>query len=101
MTGFPQATGKAGPRVLVSQPLRRYTGNLGEHDVQGATVGEALRGLGERYPELASKLFRDDGSLRAHLIVYLGDKDIRLLEGEKTPVEPGGTIKLYAALAGG
>jgi molybdopterin converting factor small subunit len=88
-------------RVLVTQPLRSLTGNLQEHQVEGATVGEALRALGARYPQLASKLLADDGSLRAQVIVYLGDKDIRLLEGEETPVPPEATIKLFVALAGG
>jgi molybdopterin converting factor small subunit len=88
-------------RVLVTQPLRRYTSGLGEHEVQGTTVGEVMRALGERFPELAPKLLREDGTFRAHIIIYLGDRDIRLLEGAETPVEPGSNIKLFAALAGG
>lgn len=87
--------------VLVTQPLRRYTDDLGEHEVEGATVGEVMRALGERFPGLAPKLLREDGSLRAHIIIYLGDRDIRLLEGAETPVAPGSNIKLFAALAGG
>lgn len=88
-------------RVLVTQPLRRYTDNLGEHEVEGATVGRVMRALGQRFPELAPKLLREDGSLRAHIIIYLGDRDIRLLDGEQTPVEAGSEIRLFAALAGG
>lgn len=88
-------------RILIKQPLRRYTGNLGEHEVEGATVGEAMRIFGDRYPGIAAKLFRDDGSLRPHIIIYLGGRDIRLLDGAETPVGPGSEIKLFAALAGG
>jgi molybdopterin converting factor small subunit len=88
-------------RILIKQPLRRYTGNLGEHEVEGATVGEAMRILGDRYPGIAAKLLRDDGSLRPHIIIYLGGRDIRLLDGADTPVGPGSEIKLFAALAGG
>jgi molybdopterin converting factor small subunit len=88
-------------RVLVTQPLRRYTGELAEHEVEGATVGEVMKELGARFPELALKLLKDDGSLRAHIIIYLGERDIRLLEGAETPVEEGARIKLFAALSGG
>ncbi len=88
-------------RVLVTPPLRPLTGNQEEHQVEGATVGEALRALSARYPQLASKLLAGDGSLRAQVIVYLEDKDIRLLEGDKTPVPAGSPIKLLVALAGG
>ncbi|MBN1834698.1 MAG: MoaD/ThiS family protein [Spirochaetales bacterium] len=88
-------------RVLVTQPLRRYTGSCGEHEVEGGTVGEVLRALGLRFPELAPKLLRENGTLGAHIIVYVGGRDIRLLNGERTPVEAGSEIKLFAALAGG
>lgn len=88
-------------RVVVSQPLRRYAGNLGEHEVEGATVGEALHALAARHPELACRLFRQDGSLAALTVVYLEDRDIRLLEGDQTPLLPAATIRLFVPLAGG
>ena len=88
-------------RVQVTQPLRRYTDGLGDHELEGATVGEVMRVLAERFPDLAPKLLRDDGTLRAHIIIYVGGRDIRLLNGERTPVEAGSEIKLFAALAGG
>jgi molybdopterin synthase sulfur carrier subunit len=90
-----------GARVLVTQPLRRYTGNLGEHEVPGDTVGKVMRALAERFPELAPKLLREDGTLRSHIIIYLEGRDIRLLREAETPVEPGAELKLFAALAGG
>jgi molybdopterin synthase sulfur carrier subunit len=88
-------------RVLVTQPLRRYTAGVAEHRLEGATVGEVMAALGRRFPELAPKLLREDGSLRAHLIVYLEGRDVRLLAGESTPVGAESEIKLFAALAGG
>jgi molybdopterin synthase sulfur carrier subunit len=96
-------SGARGPavRVLVTQPLRRYTGNLGEHEVAGATVGQVMQALADRFPELRPKLLREDGSLRAHIIIYLGGRDVRLLQGGETPVDSGAEIKLFAALAGG
>ena len=88
-------------RVLISQPLHRYTDGLGKHEVEGATVGQVMRALGRRFPELAPKLVREDGSLRAHIIIYVGDRDIRFVDGAQTPVEAGSEIKIFAALAGG
>jgi molybdopterin converting factor small subunit len=88
-------------RVVITLPLRRYTDNLEVFDVEGATVGEVMRALGRRFPELATRLLRDDGSLKSQVLIYLGGRDIRLLEGENTPVEAGSEIKLFAALAGG
>jgi molybdopterin converting factor small subunit len=88
-------------RIIVKQPLRRYTGNLGEHQVEGSTVGGVLRVLGDLHPGITDKLFRDDGSLRTYVVIYLDGRDIRLLDGADTPVGPGSEIKLFAALAGG
>jgi molybdopterin converting factor small subunit len=88
-------------KVLVMAPLRRYTGSLGELNIDGRSAGEVLRKLSTQFENMAPKLFREDGSLRAHFIIYVNGRDIRLSEGVDTPVGPETEIKLFAALTGG
>jgi molybdopterin converting factor small subunit len=89
-------------KVCMMPPLRRYTDSKTDLESDGATVDEVLRDLGKRFPMMASKLFKDDGSLKAHFIIYLDGKDIRLIdEGVMSLVEKYSEIRIFAALAGG
>jgi molybdopterin converting factor small subunit len=64
-------------------------------------VGALLRGLVEQHPALGKNLFSEAGKLRSFVNVYVGDEDIRYLEGEETPVKAGDTVSIIPAIAGG
>lgn len=69
--------------------------------VPGETVAEVLRNLSALIPELESRLFKENGDLRALYVVLVDSKDIRMLQGAETPVQDDTEVKLLAALAGG
>ncbi|HEY4828143.1 MAG TPA: ubiquitin-like small modifier protein 1, partial [Solirubrobacteraceae bacterium] len=66
----------------------------------GATVGEVLDSLYERYGELRSRI-AEDGGLRRFVNVYVGSEDIRFLDGLDTPVSDGDEVTILPAVAGG
>src|ERR671910_323693 len=88
-------------RVLIPTPLRPFTGKNEVVEVRGGTVGELLADLTRQYDGLKKHLYTDDGRLRSFVNVYINDEDIRYLEKEQTPVQPGDTISIIPSVAGG
>ncbi len=70
-------------------------------EVDGATVGDVVKGVVERHPGLASQLLTPDGGLHRFVNVYLNGQDVRYLAGLDTPVGAGDEIRLLPAIAGG
>ncbi len=68
--------------------------------VTGQTVGEALDDLVAKYPEMRERLFAETG-LKRFVNLYLGDEDIRLLDGLDTELEEGAELNIVPAIAGG
>jgi sulfur-carrier protein len=87
-------------RVKIPTQLRAATGGEAETEIPGATVGEVLDGLYERYDELRDRI-ADDGGLRRFVNVFVGGEDIRFLDGLDTPVADGDEVTILPAVAGG
>ena len=86
--------------IKIPTPLRTYTGNEAKVSADGATVGEALASLVEQYPELEAHLF-NEGKLRNFVNVFLGDEDIRFLDGVDTEIEADEDLRIIPSIAGG
>jgi MoaD family protein len=87
--------------VKLPAQLRDAAGGATSAEVDGATVGEALDALYDRFGELRARMAGDDGALRRFVNVYLGGEDIRFLEGLDTPVPDGAELTVLPAVAGG
>lgn len=87
--------------VNIPTPLRPYADGKPAVEVDGKTVGDALGSLTRRYPELRRHLYGEDGRLRAFVNVYVNDEDIRYLEKDSTPLQPGDSISIVPSIAGG
>ena len=85
--------------VKIPTQLRAATDGESTAEVEGATVGEVLDALYDRYGELRSRI-AEDGGLRRFVNVYVGGEDIRFLEGLDTPVEDGDEVTILPAVAG-
>src|SRR6201989_1793814 len=87
-------------KVKIPTQLRAATDGEATASVQGATVGEVLDALYDRYGELRSRI-AEDGGLRRFVNVYVGGEDIRFLDGLDTAVEDGAGVTILPAVAGG
>ncbi len=87
--------------VRVPTQLRNLTGGSGEVPLEGSTVGEVLKALDATHPGFGERLFDETGNLRRFVNVFLADEDVRFLQGLETPVEPGQTVSIVPAVAGG
>lgn len=87
--------------VMIPTPLRQFTDNKESVQVDGASVGEALRGLCTRYPALRKHLYSEDGKLRTFVNVYVNDEDVRYLQKEDTVVTNNDVVSIIPSIAGG
>jgi MoaD family protein len=89
-----------GVTVKIPTQLRAATDGEATAEVEGATVGDVLDALYERYGELRSRI-AEDGGLRRFVNVYVGGEDIRFLDGLDTAVSDGDEVTILPAVAGG
>ena len=87
-------------RVKIPTQLREATEGEATAAVDGATVGEVLDALYDRYSELRSRI-AEDGGLRRFVNVYVDGEDIRFLDGLDTAVNSGDVVTILPAVAGG
>jgi MoaD family protein len=86
--------------VRIPTPLRSLTG--GEEQVQtpGETVKAVIETLEQKHPGLKDRLL-DDKGVRRFVNIYVGDEDIRFLDGLETKLKAGDEISIVPAIAGG
>jgi molybdopterin converting factor small subunit len=84
-------------------PLREHTGGLHKVllDCSGSTVGEALATLWTAYPGLRDRVLAEQGDVRQHVNVFVGEENIRYCGGLGAPVTSGSSITLIPAVSGG
>jgi molybdopterin synthase sulfur carrier subunit len=66
-------------------------------DVEGATVGEAINRMDERWPGLRERLCDSGPALRPHIHVYVD----RERAGLDTALEDSSRVDVVAAISGG
>jgi molybdopterin converting factor small subunit len=64
-------------------------------------VAAVLKSLEAAHPGFQDRLFDESGKLRRFVNVFVGDEDIRFLDGLDTAVSGGTTVSIVPAVAGG
>ncbi len=89
------------PVLRIPAPLRSYTAGQSEVPVQGDTVAAAMQDLIGQFPALQPHLYMGDGNLRPFVNLFLGEDNVRDLQGLNTPVRDGDRLLLIPSIAGG
>ena len=84
--------------VRIPTPLRTLTGGHDEVKAQGDTVGAVIEDLERRHPGIRDRLL-DDKGVRRFVNIFVGDEDIRFLDGLKTELKGGEQISIIPAIA--
>jgi molybdopterin synthase sulfur carrier subunit len=90
--------------LRVPTPLRALCDDRAHLTVEvpdGGTVAEVLAAVAERYPALERRVCDERGRLRVHVNLFLGDDNVRDLDGTATVLSPGADLTLLAAISGG
>jgi molybdopterin converting factor small subunit len=86
--------------VRIPTPLRNHTGGKDVVNAAGGTIGEILDDLEKHHPGIREKLV-DDKGVRRFVNIFVGDEDIRFMDGINTKVTDKDEISIIPAIAGG
>lgn len=87
--------------VRIPTPLRKFTSNADVVEVEGSTVGDALSALTDTHPDLGSRIFKEDGTVRRFVNIFANEEDIRFQENLETELSDGDEVSIVPAIAGG
>ncbi len=87
--------------LKIPTPLRPYTGGTSEVSVAGENVGTALNSLLSLHPDLGKHLYTGDGQLRAFVNIFLGEDNVKDLQGLETPLTKTDSLRIIPSIAGG
>ena len=87
--------------VRIPTILRTYTGGASEVPADGATLGDVLDDLEAHHPGIRARVLDDAGDIRRFVNVYVGNDDVRFLDGLGTPTPDGSSLSIIPAVAGG
>lgn len=87
-------------QVRIPASLRTLTQSKEEVSVEGATVRDALGDLDAKFPGFKDRLL-DAKGVKRFMNVYVGDEDIRFLDGLDTALKDGDALTIVPAIAGG
>jgi molybdopterin converting factor small subunit len=66
-----------------------------------ATVSEALAMLWKDYPGLRDRIVDEQGAVRQHINIFVGDEAIRFADGLATKVPADAEVLIVPAVSGG
>lgn len=87
--------------LKIPTPLRTYTDGEIEVKVGGKNVAQAMEQLVSRYPTLRPHLYNGDGKLRPFVNLFVGENNVKDLQGLETPLGEDERVLLIPSIAGG
>jgi len=86
--------------VRIPTPLRTLTSGEEQVTAAGETVRAVIETLEKNHPGIRDRLL-DEKGVRRFVNIYVGDEDIRFLDGLDTALKATDEISIVPAIAGG
>jgi molybdopterin synthase sulfur carrier subunit len=92
-----------GVSVVLPRALLPYARGVGTVQIEEscATVRDALVATATRWPAVIDRVLTEQGALRQHVNVFVGDESIAFLDGLDTKLSTNTTITIVPAVSGG
>ncbi|MDR7417758.1 MAG: MoaD/ThiS family protein [Armatimonadota bacterium] len=87
--------------IRIPTPLRRHTNGERLVSVSATTLRGAIAELEQRFPGVGERLVDANGQLHRFVSVFVGEEDVRLLQGLETPLAESSEVSIIPAMAGG
>lgn len=84
--------------VRLPTQLREYANGQATVELDGTTVGEILTNLGHAHPGVGRRVTDEQGRIRRHVHVYIGEDRARTTDDT---VPPNAEITIMPAVSGG
>ncbi len=87
--------------LKIPTPLRSYTDGKVEVTLHGRDVRTAMQSLVQQFPALKVHLYNGDDDLRPFVNLFLGENNIKDLQGLDTSLDENAQLILIPSIAGG
>jgi molybdopterin synthase sulfur carrier subunit len=83
--------------------LREFTAGKSRVEIADtpATLADALAALWKVYPGVRDRVATEQGQVREHINIFIGDENVRYTGGLASPVPAGSEISIVPAVSGG
>jgi sulfur-carrier protein len=83
--------------------LRDFTAGRSavEIELPPGTLADALSALWTLYPGVRDRIVTEQGEVRQHINIFIGDENVRYTGGLATPVTTASRISIVPAVSGG
>jgi sulfur-carrier protein len=83
--------------------LREFTAghSTGEIEHSPATLADALSALWNLYPGVRDRIATEQGQVREHINIFIGNENVRYTGGLASPISAGSEISIVPAVSGG
>jgi molybdopterin converting factor small subunit len=83
--------------------LREFTAGHSKVAIEEspATLAEALSALWTLYPGVRDRIATEQGQVREHINIFIGNENVRYAGGLASPISPGSEILIVPAVSGG
>ena len=86
--------------VHLPQALAELAGSS-EVVIEASCVLEAVRALKKFHPALPDRILSERLEPRPHVLIFVNEAEVRLLDGAKTVLLGGETLRIVPAVSGG
>ncbi len=88
---------------LIPGPLRSFAAGKSQIVIEQfpTTLAGALEALWKLYPGIRDRVATEQGEIREHINLFVGNEDVRYTGGLQTPIPDGAEITIIPAISGG
>jgi molybdopterin converting factor small subunit len=87
--------------LIIPTPLRKYTEEQAKFETGAITVEQAIEELTDTYPGIKPHILDANGKVRSFIKIFVGEDDIRGLDGADTVLSDDAVVSIVPAIAGG
>jgi molybdopterin converting factor small subunit len=83
--------------------LRNFTGGCAQVKIEGSpkVLRDALQALWLTFPGIRDRMATEQGQIREHINIFVGNENIRYTGGLASPLDAGSEISIVPAITGG
>ncbi|MBA3653364.1 MAG: MoaD/ThiS family protein [Actinobacteria bacterium] len=90
--------------VTLASALAKYSGGQRHVTIEvdgDVTLAGVIDAIGARYPGVKDRTVDDQGAIRRHVNVFVGQENVRFTGGLDTPIPVGAEVAILPAVSGG
>lgn len=87
--------------LIIPTPLRKYTDNQATFKTDAITIAQAIEELTEEFPNISAQILDKNGKVRSFIKIFVGEDDIRGIDGDETMIDENSVVSIVPAIAGG